>query len=198
MKKTVIGIFVMITAISGIIYWETLGREKLLFSDILVLNRDVRPHTEITSDMLSKKSVYLPNMDAMSVQQAENLAGMVSVQYIHADTELFGEYFLREEQGVDEESGEFVFSMETNKLAAYPRSIKKGDRIYIYAGDSCVLDTVVLRTMDGTRETAAGCEDFEEETGARIETIEIKLNETEIIKLSQFLSENEGLTVAYN
>ncbi len=197
MKKTVIGILMMIIAISGIIYWETLGREKLLFSEILVFNQEVQPHTEITAEMLSKRSVYMPQEAVIDVSQAGDIIGMVCTQYIPRGAELFSEYFLQPELNVDEKSDELVFSLETAKLVTFPRSIKKGDRIHIYCKNMYVTDTVVLRTMDGISEIHAGAAETEE-GGRQIETIEVKVDERELMKLSELLSEDESLSVAYN
>ena len=198
MKKTISGILIMVIAICGIIYWEMLGREKLLYSDIVVLNCEVEPHTEITAEMLSKRSSYMPHEDAIGLSAAGELIGMMSKQYIPRGAELFDEYFLQPELAVDEMSDELVFSLETSKLISFPRSIKKGDRIHIYFKNMHVMDTVVLRIMDGISEISETAATGEEGRNGRIETIEIKLDEKNLMRLSELVSEDEGLSVAYN
>ncbi len=51
--KKIIGTVLIFASIGSIFYWETVGREKYAYSDMIVLNTDIEEGVVITSDMIT-------------------------------------------------------------------------------------------------------------------------------------------------
>lgn len=197
MKKTMVGVIIMVVAIVGMISWEVFGREALMFTSVLVLNQDVEPYTEITADMLAVKKVYHPNENSLLEADAQSIVGKESTQFIPMATEVQARYFGAETVVVDKNKDEYVYSISVNNLKAYPRSIAKGDQVYIYSMDNLVLSTNVigLRDSDGNAVTQS---DDRSTASGQISSIEIKATSADCSTLSFLMSDNEPLTISYN
>ena len=51
--KKLIGLFMLVLTIVFFIFWETVGRQELLYTDVVVLNTDVKKGDLITVELIS-------------------------------------------------------------------------------------------------------------------------------------------------
>lgn len=197
MKKTIIGIIIMTLSLGGIIFWEAFGREELLFTDVLVLNQDTEAYTEISEDMLAIKKVYMPNKLNYTINNLNDVVGKQTTQFVPKGTELHQRYLQDPELIVNEETDEYVFSLSVSNLKAYPRSIAKGDNVYVYYRDYQVLKTTVLGLRDSNGNEVMQSNDRTVLTG-QIASIEIKAGKKKVEELSYMLDKGNVLSLSYN
>lgn len=196
MKKTIAGVIIIIFAVAGIFCWEAFGREKILFTEVMVLNQDVEAYTDISQDMLSFRKVYQPGANVLTIRDLHKVVGMQASQYVPSGTELFERYFISPELAVGAKKDEYVFSITTSNLKSYPRSITKGDTIFVYFYDECLLSTTVLtvRDSDGNEITRS---DNRATSSGQLASVEIKTDADETATLSTIISNGDPLSIAY-
>ena len=196
MKKTIIGIILIVVSIAGIIGWEFIGREELMYTDMLVLNQDVESYTQITKDMLASRKIYNPMEGALTVDKAQSIIGKETTQFVAKGSELYSRYFKDKRLLVDP-ANEFVFSVDAQDVMAYPRSIKRGDTVYFYSYDKKVASSTVIALKD-TNGNEITQSNNRTEVSAQIASIEFKVDRKNLQVLSTAVSEKEPLTIAYN
>ncbi|MBR0140369.1 MAG: SAF domain-containing protein [Firmicutes bacterium] len=129
MKRSIAGIILIVLSLAGMLYWELVGRDSLMYTQVLTLSRDVEQGTLITRDMLVLKKTDSPSPRSMRLADAGRAAGKEAVSFIPAGVELFDEYFEDEKLVVHEEEGEYIFSLPTGWLISYPQTLRRGDRV---------------------------------------------------------------------
>ena len=196
MKKTIIGVILIVVSIAGIIGWEFIGREELMYTDMLVLNQDVESYTQITKDMLASRKIYNPMEGALTVDKAQSIIGKETTQFVAKGSELYSRYFEDEKLLVDP-ANELVFSVDAQDVMAYPRSIKRGDTVYFYSYDKKVASSTVIALKD-TNGNEITQSNNRTEVSAQIASIEFKVDRKNLQVLSTAVSEKEPLTIAYN
>lgn len=196
MKKTIIGIILIVVSIAGIIGWEFFGREELMYTDMLVLNQDVEAHTVITKDMLASRKIYNPMEKALTVDSIEKVVGKETTQFVPKGSEIYERYFVDEKLAVDP-NNEFVFSVEVQDIMAFPRSLQKGDTVYFYSFDKKVASSTVIALKDASGNEITQSNN-RTEVSAQIASIEFKVDRQNLKVLSTAVSEKDPLTIAYN
>lgn len=196
MKKTIIGIILIVVSIAGIMGWEFFGREELMYTDMLVLNQDVEAHTVITKDMLASRKIYNPMEKALTVDSIEKVVGKETTQFVPKGSEIYERYFVDEKLAVDP-NNEFVFSVEVQDIMAFPRSLQKGDTVYFYSFDKKVASSTVIALKDASGNEITQSNN-RTEVSAQIASIEFKVDRQNLKVLSTAVSEKDPLTIAYN
>lgn len=190
MKKTIIGVFLIVISLVGIVGWEMIGREKVMFEDILVLTKDVKEHDVITEKDLAVMSVYKPNSECLRLDSYEYIIGKEASQFIHNRTELYDEYFNEMGVSVNKEKGEKIYTLTKDELTVMPPGIKKGSMIELWSDGQKIFKTVVLNVKDANGNEIIKKDGMYEDN---ISYIEIIANNEAIEDLS--LRRNEGLSL---
>lgn len=194
MKKTIIGILLIIVSLAGIIGWEMFGRDEIVYKEIVVLNQDVEAYTTITAGMLSSRKVYHPSSDVLPVEVADQLVGTVSTQYVPKNVELVKRYFQPKETSISQ--SEYVFSLPVDSLIAYPRSLSKGDTVYLQYRDDSVVSSVVLCLKDANGNDITNTN--RETLSAPFETVELKLKYGELEEITTLMDDGAKFVLTYN
>ena len=129
MKKTAVGIILIALSIAGMLWWELVGRDTVMYTEVLTLNRDIEAGTEVTKDMLEIKKTTTPTSKSLRPADALQVVGKEAVSYVPQGAELFGEFFEDGSLMIHEELGEYIFSIPSNWLISYPQTLRRGDRI---------------------------------------------------------------------
>lgn len=199
MRKTMVGIILIVVAFVGIIGWELIGREAIVYTDALVLTEDVEAYEVISEDMLASRKVYQPVGDIILAKDAEDIIGKEAVQFIPKGAELYSAYFEEQELAVNPDNGDYVFSIESSALTAYPRSIKKGDKVYFYDEDGEFAQAVIIGLKNAAGEEINRASYFATGEGdIKIETIELKVNDNVANKLARAVNEKDDILITYN
>lgn len=132
--KGYIGLFLIVIAIAFIFYWESFGRETLLYKEIVVLNKDVEPNTLITEDLLITVRREENTLISNVITSPQTIIGLESKHYIPKNTQLDKRYFDEPEMVLNE--GEFIFKLPREWIKAFPSSLRRKDKAYFFAIDS--------------------------------------------------------------
>jgi len=145
MKRTFIGIILIVLSLAGIIGWEFVGREKLMYTEILTVNQDIEAGTEITVDMLAVNNVISPSSKSYRRADADSIVGKEATSFIPAGSELYKEFFADSALIVHENKGEFYFPIPSSWLVSYPQTLRRGDSLTFLTeeGENVLAATVV-------------------------------------------------------
>jgi hypothetical protein len=127
-----LGLFLVVCAVSALIYWELNGREKVLMDQVLVARETILPGTVITGDMFMESGILEDNKidGALEPNRLNEVLGKVAKQKIIKKAQVTHEYFLDNEFYLNE--GESVFKILPEWIYLYSSSLRRGDYVDIY------------------------------------------------------------------
>lgn len=134
-KKRIIGIILIFSTLTALAFWELWGRSNLGYQKIPVLKKDTERYTKITADMLTFKPIEHPNKGTLTGADVEGLEGMAAGQYIPAGEPLYANYFTEAEFMTGEATDSFILALPEQWLAAYPQTLRRGDRVFFIAAE---------------------------------------------------------------
>lgn len=178
--KRIIGVVVVIVSVFTLIAWEKWGKDRFLYDEILVLNKNVEKGTVITEEMLSEKRIGGTEKDCLSADDREYVIGREAAFFVHKGVPLFREYFQQSSLSADEERGQYLLSVPADWLTCMPASLGRGDKIFFFRGGDFVTSAMVA-SVD------------EEKT-----FIEIVVSDEQASALSKIGGSGEIMTVIYN
>ena len=167
--KRIIGVVVVIVSVFTLIAWEKWGKDRFLYDEILVLNKNVEKGTVITEEMLSEKRIGGTEKDCLSADDREYVIGREAAFFVHKGVPLFREYFQQSSLSADEDW-----------LTCMPASLGRGDKIFFFRGGDFVTSAMVA-SVD------------EEKT-----FMEIVVSDEQASALSKIGGSGEIMTVIYN
>lgn len=128
---SIIGILLMLATIAMIYFWETSGREKYLYKEVVVLNQNVEENTQVTPEMLDLAKINPANFIEGAVVKKEDVNGKYSAQFIVKNSQVCLVYFKDSAEELIKEDF-YIFSIPTDWIVTFPNSLRKGDIIYFY------------------------------------------------------------------
>lgn len=130
-SKKIIGVLLLIFAISFFVFWEFIGRNELLYENVVVLKEDVYKGTIIEENMLEiiklNKSEHIVNL----IYEKSDIIGLEAKHYVPARLQLVPQFFDLPEFVL--EDGEKIMRFPDEWLHSYPETLRRKDRIYLYA-----------------------------------------------------------------
>lgn len=128
---SIIGILLIFATVGAIYFWETAGREKYLYKEVVVLNQNVEENTQVTQEMLTLLKINPLNFIDGAIVKKEDAAGRYSSQFIAKNSQVCLAYFKDSaEEAIKEDL--YIFSIPQDWLITFPSSLRKGDIIYFY------------------------------------------------------------------
>ena len=133
--KLVVGILLVVTAVAGLWYWESEGREEFTMNEILVAAQEIESGTEVTADMFEGRSVLKENVikGALNSEDASYLVGMISRGYIAEGNQVSKLHFEEKESTI--EKGKSIFVIKPHWIDMRSSSLRGGDIVEIYSSD---------------------------------------------------------------
>ena len=128
--KAVIGAGLIAAAIGGIWFWETYGRERWTYEEVLVLREPTERNVSIDVSHLAVRSVEKDKLIAGCITNPEEVIGKETTQYIPAGTFLVAEYFDEPELRAGDD--QYIFAIPNDWIEAYPQSLRRRDTVSIY------------------------------------------------------------------
>lgn len=128
--KGIIGLLLCISAVAGIYYWETYGREEYVKEEIVVLKSSVKPMTVIKDEDLTLVKREKTGLIESPITDKSQIVGKVSKHFIPASGQLASEYF--EDQNMLPSEGEYIFQMPSDWIATLPSTLRRSDDAYLY------------------------------------------------------------------
>lgn len=141
-KKRIIGILLLIIAITFFIFWELVGRKQLLYKTVVVFNENINKGVKITYDLLTTKKVEVDNCILNVIDNPQKIVGKESKHFIPAKTQLVTEYF--EEPIINLTKDKKIMRIPNNWLYSFPQTIRRKDKIFIYAIRSDKTDNKII------------------------------------------------------
>ncbi|MQY74217.1 MAG: hypothetical protein GH148_01575 [Clostridia bacterium] len=127
----ILGILLMLASITAVYYWETKGRDKFLYGEVLVLNQSVEANTTITEDMLEVIKTDPGNFIEGAVVNKNEVIGKSAMHYIPKYSQLNLAYFIGEKVEAAKED-QYIFTIPPDWIITFPNSLRRGDEIYFY------------------------------------------------------------------
>ena len=131
--KRIIGVVVVIVSVFTLIAWEKWGKDRFLYDEILVLNKNVEKGTVITEEMLSEKRIGGTEKDCLSADDREYVIGQEAAFFVHKGVPLFREYFQQSSLSADEERGQYLLSVPADWLTCMPGRWEEETRSSFFA-----------------------------------------------------------------
>lgn len=126
-----LGIILMLATLAMIHFWETKGRERFLYSEVLVLNQSVEAGIPITSDMLDLTKINPDNLMEGAIVIKDEVIGKYSAHYIPKYSQLALAYFKDGNANTKKEDC-YIFTIPADWIITFPNSLRRGDIIYFY------------------------------------------------------------------
>lgn len=137
--RMVIGVFMILGAIGGLIYWELSGREAVMMDQLLVANETILPGTYITAELFTVAGIMEENRieGALGTETMPDLIGLTAKQEIIKNSQIVSDYFVEDEFYLNQE--ESIFVIQPEWIAMRSSSLRRGDWIDIYGEHDQVL-----------------------------------------------------------
>jgi len=128
---SILGIILMLATLAMIYFWETSGRERFLYSEVVILNQSVEADTPIKSDMLDLIKINPDNFMEGAIVDRDEVIGKYSAHYIPKYSQLALAYFKDDSTDTKKEDL-YIFTIPADWIITFPNSLRRGDTIYFY------------------------------------------------------------------
>lgn len=128
--KGVLGVLLLVGVGFGIFYWESYGREQMIYGDVLLLKEDVKERTIITEDLLVIGKRDHKNIIEDAITDPVQVVGLETKHFIPKNSQLVGNYFESPDLVLNED--QFIFRIPNDWLKSYPSTLRRKDRAYFY------------------------------------------------------------------
>lgn len=125
--KGVLGIILIIIVIAVPYFWENYGRELTMY-EVVAFNQDTQKNTVISSDMLT--SIKVDKKLDNAIADPNLLIGLETKNFIPKNCQLVKQFFDVADLVLEEQ--EFIFKIPSDWLKAFPSTLRRGDKVYIY------------------------------------------------------------------
>lgn len=134
-KKLAAGIFLIVLAVTSLVVWETVGREKLLYREVLTAKEPIAAGTEINRNLFEETEFLATTVldGAITDKTFDKIEGSLAKQYIPKGGQMVEEYIYKDDFYISE--GESIYSIPAEWLSSFSSSIRRGDYIDMYTSD---------------------------------------------------------------
>lgn len=196
-KKRIIGIILIFSTLTALAFWELWGRSNLGYQKVPVLKKDTERYTKITADMLTFKPIEHPNKGTLTGADVEGLEGMAAGQYIPAGEPLYASYFTEAEFMTGEATDSFILALPEQWLAAYPQTLRRGDRVFFYCGGEAVTDAIAVHVKDSNNQEIYSAGNERLQDSGRVQSIEVAVNATQASQLEKLAAKGNRFLLLY-
>jgi hypothetical protein len=128
---SIIGLLLMLATVAMIYFWETSGREKYLYKEVVVLNQNIEENTRIAPEMLEIAKINPDDFIEGAVVKKQDVSGKYSVQFLAKNSQICLSYFKDSAEEIIKEDF-YIFSIPPDWIITFPNSLRRGDIIYFY------------------------------------------------------------------
>jgi len=120
----------MLATLAMIYFWETTGRERFLYTEVVVLNQSIESGTTVEDYMIELIKINPDNLMEGALVKKDEVIGRNSAHFIPKYSQLSLAYFKDESVGIKKE--EYIFTVPSEWIITFPSSLRRGDTIYFY------------------------------------------------------------------
>lgn len=135
--KGIIGLFLILFAIALIFYWESYGREQLLYEEVVIAKQDIFKNSLITENNVTIIRLEENRTSEYDATKLESIIGQEAKQFIPKNTVIDFRYIGKPKQVLEEK--EYILKIPSNWLIACPGSLRRGDNVFFYPVNSDIL-----------------------------------------------------------
>lgn len=206
--KTILGVLLIVIAITLMAFWEIAGREAVLMERVLVARQDISPGTVIGEELFMEVSIPGENRIAKGLEEGEvkKMEGRISNQLILKNSQVTERFFSEYNPKIEEGSG--IFLIKSEWIFSVSSSIRKGDVADLYTLDGKTklgsFHLVFVKDQEGKEVTdgeigKASKEIIERQEGsASISDLEIMSTLDQYIEIIEYVFFNEGKLIISN
>lgn len=176
-SKQIIGLFLIIVSILGLVFWEKWGKNEFLYDDALVLRENVERGTLISENMLTVKKMNIEE-NYIPYEAMEKVIGKQATGFIHKGVPLFEEYVQDPNLSPNEKRETYMLAVPQEWILSKPETLSKGDKVFFFS--------------DGKLLTAAFVSNIFNQ-----DTVEVVTNKEQTEKISKQISMGKKLVLAY-
>jgi hypothetical protein len=199
-----IGFFLITSTVIFILYWETIGREKYLYEDIIVLNENVECGEVISLENLKEIKIEKDKIVSGIVKEKMEIVNFTAKHFIPAKIQLHPSFFKSPDILIDEDK--FIFELLSNNIYSIPDSIRRKDKIYIVpyntgrneVGKKPLLETTAVYVKDSSNREVVDVGEGERENGSsKVSNIEIIVDSEEFQILMENIAAGNKFVIIY-
>ena len=140
--RKLIGILLIGASLLGIYGWETWGKEKFFYDDVLVLRQNLERGTVIEENMLTVKKM---NVDETYIpyEEREEIIGLQASGFLHKGIPLFKENFQEGNLTPDESKDRYGLCIPAEWIASKPGQLARGDKVLLFCGERLVTEAMI-------------------------------------------------------
>ena len=199
--KLVIGVILIVVAITGFTFWESHGRDMLYETELAVASGDIKQGELITEKNVEARGIgndYVMS-GAVKAERMADIMGKKAKQYIPKGGQISAD-FLTDENDIVLKDGESVYCISSDMIGMVSSSLRRGDRVHIYGGagkEDLGSYTVAFVKDDSDREVKNASELKNDTPLARessnytISSIEIVCTRDAYSRLSEYVDTSE-------
>ena len=136
-SKRVMGMFLIVLSLLGLMVWEKWGKNEFLYDDVLVLRDNIQQGTIINESMLTARQMNIDE-DYLTYEERKEIIGKQAVAFVHQGVPLFEEYFTEPNLSPDESRGAYVLALPQDWILSKPETLSKGDKVFFFYGKRLV------------------------------------------------------------
>ncbi len=198
MKQKTIGLALIFLSLGALGFWEFWGRENLSYENVLVFRSDVSRGTVISRDMLEVRKMDKPGEDALLEENAGQILGLETVQYVPKDAPLYREYFQDSALAVGGDTGQFILAIPDQWLMSYPQTMRRGDEVSFYCEGKLVASASVAHVRDSSNQEVVSGDEARLDASASVSQVEIVVNEAQALKLGKLADRGKRFVLLYS
>jgi len=128
---SILGIILMLATLAMIYFWETAGRERFLYTEVVVLNQSIESGTTVEDYMVDLIKINPDNLMEGALVKKDEVIGRNCAHFIPKYSQLSLAYFKDESEGTKRKE-EYIFTVPSEWIITFPSSLRRGDTIYFY------------------------------------------------------------------
>ncbi|PKM85325.1 MAG: hypothetical protein CVU86_02585 [Firmicutes bacterium HGW-Firmicutes-11] len=136
--KPIIGIALILFAVSGLVYWETTGRERMLTDTVLVAAETIRQGTLVSGSHFTELKVDKNKKieGGIGPDDLGTVLGMTAKQTIVKNGQVSLTYF--REDDIALKNGQSVFVIPSDWIRMRSSTLRRGDMVGLYDSDTMI------------------------------------------------------------
>lgn len=146
--KRVLGVVMIFVCIGALVTWERWGKERLLYEEVVVLNKNVERGVVISKDMLEVKKIDRAIDGSISVSRAYEIIGKETTGFIHKEVPIFKENFKDTRLILSKKRDQYQLTVPLKWLEAWPEGISKGCQVFFYSEGKVIFSSLVESVGD--------------------------------------------------
>lgn len=125
----------IVIAVGGIIFWETIGREVIIYEEVVVAAKDIYQGDIIKKEMLTTKAFQKGNTLKKSIKKEsmQNIIGQKSIYNIPENAQITEDFFYCNDFYL--KNNESIYVLKPEWIHSMSASIRRGDKVSLFTFD---------------------------------------------------------------